>query len=157
MRWAPVDYGCFQGYDLAAAIDRLKVQRRGLSLQSEKHVARPACMREQQQRTASQGNRTEDSCSTHMQIHTWGYVFFITARRAFAVSYDRLKGQPTTHMYNEITKTDHVVIHIQHFCKHTLPFGQSPSQSCRMGLVWKRGRKEAYQRKFIPCLGKDFG
>lgn len=52
-----------QGQDLAAAIDRLERSGRGLFEQSEKHVAKPVCTREQQQRPASLGNRAEQQTS----------------------------------------------------------------------------------------------
>ena len=55
--------GPCKGRGLAAAIDRLNRRRRGLSSQTEKHVARPVCTREQQQRPASLGSRTEHRTS----------------------------------------------------------------------------------------------
>lgn len=65
-----MDCGCFRGGALAAAIDRLKVGRRVLSLQSEEHVAGPARTREQPQRAASQGKRPEHRTSA---LHTCKY------------------------------------------------------------------------------------
>lgn len=125
-----MDCGSFHGQDLAGSIDRLKVERCGLSFQSEKHVARPACTREQQQRTASQSNRTEQRTSApHTCKYTQGFTF-VHRRQAAGVHLQchitDAEGQPHN-AHVQLTRSC-CFIHVQHFYKHTLPFfGQSPS------------------------------
>lgn len=96
---ALADCGCFYGWDLAAAIDRLQWWRRGLPLQSEEHVARPVCTREQQQRPASLGHRTS-AAHQHTHTHTCRGSHLITTCRHVVRSYiecliSAVKGKPT--------------------------------------------------------------
>lgn len=73
----PCGLWVFQGLALAAAVDRLKVERRVLPSPSDKHVARPARIRQQPQRAASQGHPTEHRTSAlHTCKCTQAFTFF---------------------------------------------------------------------------------
>lgn len=91
----------FQGTALAAATDRLKVERRVLSSQSEKHVAGPARPGEQPQRTASQGKRTEHRTSAaHTCKYSQGFTLFSPQPGV------RLQCRVTGTKHNPTTHTD---------------------------------------------------
>lgn len=128
--------------DLASAIDRLQGWRSGLFLQTEKHVARPVCTREQQQRPASEGNRTEHRASaahtftltlsvshTHTRTHMQG---FTSVRPTQACSHTHslicCRGQfhAARHVKVNGNKYNNTVRHMHHFsaafhktCAHT--------------------------------------
>lgn len=60
-------------------------------------------------------NRTEDICSTRMQIHTWLYFFkFFLPQRGMHLQspYGKRKGQPTTHVHNKITTHEIMLLHM---------------------------------------------
>lgn len=95
------DCGCFYGWDLAAAIDRLQWWRCGLPLQSEEHVARPVCTREQQQRPASLGHRTSAAHThAHMQGFTFDHHMQACGQVIHRVSYISCEGQTHTEPVN---------------------------------------------------------